>query len=563
VLGWSGYLSPSFGDAYFTPHELGPATIAGMMPRADEGLDSLIYNFAPQYNRPLETLASLYAPPGPLQRPQTEVAADARLIQHQCDRLVAFCFSEKSSGSPISSQLQKEHLDTDTEDLEAWLTPDHVEHFVNLFFTHFEEHFPMIHKPSFDLRTTHDALLGSIVCIGAVYSNRGITVDQVRRLMDYLYLALTYRLSMYSCDKLQDVAGLENIQAMELLHVLLTWHGNAKQRAIAQERYDVVVNMARRANLFRSLDENELRQECANANSACYRELTDVSFRPKGSVSWSWMSWITQERRNRCAYTIYLLDTAYVLYYNVPPKIKPHEMSLPLPADDAAWEAVDGTTCAEALRIYGHERAHAVNPSGTKNGTQIRFLDAITRLMSPEHSFPPVCTNVHSKFILIHALHVQLWFHHMHAADPEAGWMNYWLGSHPAGDDYFDAGRIATLNRAFDKWMDVWYRDFQTQYPDPASRVGFSRNGTQYYHLGKLYLRYVDRRHVGYRGPGDENNVKLTLTMLQHGKNPGPSPSAPQRGGDAESPEIDESYGVEDLTYDMKLLFKPIDGREE
>jgi hypothetical protein len=209
----------------------------------------------------------------------------------------------------------------------------------------------------------------------------------------------------------------------------------------------VVVNIARRANLFSSLDENELRQEWANGNSAFCRELTDVTCHPMGSVPWSWKSWITQEQRTRCAYTIYLLDTAYVLYYNVPPKIKPNEMSLPLPTEDAAWQAGDGATFAEALRIYGHARAYAVNLSGAKHGTQVRFFDGIMRFMTPELCLPPVGTNVHSKFVMIQALH---------AAQLEAGWMSYWRASHAAGDDYFNACSTSTLLRAIDNCMDVW-----------------------------------------------------------------------------------------------------------
>ena len=541
-------LGSTFVDTYFTPQDIETTVL---MPHNEDGIDSFIYNFAPQYRRSIDILS--FSLPGPLQRPESEIAATASLIQHQCDSLIAFCFSEKSSGSPMSTQIQGEYHGADTEDLKAWLTPDHVEHFVNLFFTHYEEHFPMIHKPSFDLRTAHDALLMSIVCIGAVYSKRGITVDQVRRLMDYHYMAMAHRISRCSSDELPTATRLEDIQAMELLHTLLTWHGNPKQRAIAQERYDVVVNMARRANLFRSLDENELRQECANSNSTCYCELTDVAFRPKGSVSWSWQSWITQERRNRCAYTIYLLDTAYVLYYNVPPKIKPYEMSLPMPSDDAAWEAWDGTTCAAALGTFGYDQARTVNPGGTKNGTQLRFLDAVKRFMSPEPSFPPACTNVYSKFIIIHALHVQLWFHQMHAENPDAGWMSYWLGTDPAGGEYYGDDR---LDRALDKWINVWYHDLQTQHPDPASRVGFSRSGTQYYHLGKLLLRYAYRRLAGYHAPGDKNNVKLTLALLQHSTKTPPGQLTLHR--EVVPGEIDENYGVEDLTYDMKLLFKPI-----
>jgi hypothetical protein len=534
LLGWHNLVPTYMGGGFFPTQDVEPSAEA-LVPQSGNAYDSLLYSYAPNpYPRPMDPMPLLWTPDSLVQHE----------LQPKCDRIITFLFSDQSAAPPLSTQLQQEYAGADAQDLKEHLTPDNIEHFVHLYFENFEHHFPLIHRPTFDPARIHDGLLVAMICVGAVYSKRGITVEQVRRLLDYLYIAMTRRIAPNGSESTPE---LEDIQAMTLLHILLTWHGNAKQRHFGRTRSDVVVDMARRGKLFRPLDENELREEYEKAGNSYYRQISDFNFEAKGLASWSWLSWVAQERRNRCAYTVYLLDVAYVIYYNVPPKIKPDEITLPLPVDDATWEARDGPSCAACLGVSGPQRAAAVNRSGTRRPLQISLLDGMRYLMSSNAQFPRDCTNAFSKFILMHALHVQLWLHHKWTETADQGWLEFWLSQEA------DISTHATLNRAFQKWREVWTDDFKRQYPEPTSRLGFARDGTAYYYLGMWLLGFSDRPNAGYGPEGEPANVTLTLGMLQRVYNRAETPPV---SADA---EIHENYGVEDLTYDMRLLFRPME----
>lgn len=533
LLDWNNLVPTYAGFFPSSDVETPPGTL---VQHSGDGYDNLLYHYASNpFPPPMD--------PMPLLWPPESIVPHA--LRSQCDRLVSFLFADQSASSPMSSQLQQEYAGADIQDLKEYLVPENVEHFVNLYFENFEHHFPMIHRPTFDPTRAHDGLLMAIICVGAVYSKCGITVQQVRRFLDYLYLAMTRRMAPSTPDGQAPIPEIEDVQAMILLYILLTWHGNEKQRRLAQVRYDVVVEMARRATLFRTLNENELRREYEKTNNSYYRQIPDYNFDTKGLASWSWLSWVAQERRNRCAYTVYLLDTAYVIYYNAPPKIEPSEIDLPLPTDDAMWEATDGSSCAAALELSS---SHQPPPR------KVMLNEGVQLCMSSAPRFPADCTNGFAKFIIIHSLHVQLWLHHKHAETGDSRWMQFWLGQEP------DSSTHATLTRAFGKWIAVWEDDFKRQFPDPKSRRGFSRDGTPYYHLGVYLLQYTDRTAVGYGPPGEPANIKFTFDILQRSR------LCQQRVESSTQPVkkvFDENYGVEELAYDMRLLFRPVDTSED
>jgi len=548
VVDWHSLIAPIYVDnTYFAQPSLGSPTHDTI----GDGIDTLLFTYPPNQYRPMEPGSTFWPPDTDTYVQQSDTSTHVNQMREKCDHVIAFCFAEHPVGSSMSDRDHEDYSRTNTDDLRAWFTPELLEHFVSLFFHHFEKHFPMIHVPTFDIRKTHVGLLSVLICIGAVYSNRGITVGQVRRLCDRVYVAMANHVSPATEPGVSSMVELEDIQALMLLHILLTWHGTDKQRRVAREKYNSVLSLARQMKLFRVLDENELREECSRPGNEYYRQLPDLDFHPEGSVSWSWLSWVTQERRNRCAHILYLLSSAYLIYFNSPPRVEDQEVDLPLPSDDAAWEAGEASICAAALGIFGDQRSREVNASGTRTPTQMRFLDAMRRLMSPESMFPPGSTNAASKFFLIHALHIQIWLYHMRS---ERDWMSrsQWLGPDP--DPPLDHNEVETLDRALEKWKAVWDTDFLDQYPDPNERVGFSRDGTPYYFIGKWFLQYADRRQIGF-GPEDEpRNIKITLGLLQKAKQMPPG-SQLELGAVG---SIDDKYGIEELTFDMKLLFKPI-----
>ncbi|CCX16304.1 fungal-specific transcription factor domain-containing protein [Pyronema domesticum] len=496
-----------------------------------EGIDSLLFNFPPNQYRPLESSTHTFWSPDH----HHDTYSHQLLLQDKCDSLISFIFDHPAV-SPLSGRTQPADSN---EDLKAWLTPQHLEHFIQLFFHHFEAHFPIIHVPTFDIRSAHIGLLSVLLLIGAVYSPRGITVSQVRRLTDHVFLSMTHRVSAPAAVELED------IQALLLLHVLMTWHGTSSQRHLARTRYSFVLDLAKRINLFRPLTAAELRTEISRPGQKYYRlPVSDLEFSPLGSASFSWSSWISQERRYRCAHVLYLLSTAFLIYFNSPPKLPTSDLDIPLPSDDAPWEATDATTCAAALGCYGDSRARGVNLHGTRMPTQMRFLDALKELLHPHCTPLKSSTNAFSKFILVHALHIQLWLYQAGGSwAKQALWPRYINGKEALGG-------------AFRKWGKCWKEDLGVQYPgiEIEQRKGFGRDGEVYAKLGLLMLGMEDRGAMGYEGDGDDEgarrNMRVTLGLLGRCR----GDRREEKGID-----IDGSYGVEELCFDMKLLFKPIE----
>ena len=130
--------------------------------------------------------------------------------------------------------------------------------------------------------------------------------------------------------------------------------------------------------------------------------------------------------------------------------------------------------------------------------------------------------------------------------------MDYWLGPTPDMTD-FDQTRSNeknTLYRALEKWRTAWEKDFRLQFPDLNPSLGFSEDPMPYYTVGKWLLRYATRTQIGFGAAGAEGNAKITMGMLHQARSHEAHPK--DKGAS-------EVYGVEDLSFDMKLLFAPLD----
>lgn len=491
-------------------------------------------------------------------------------LQAKCDQLIAICFPEglgrNSPGNGSPNQQIKQEPGADAE-LKSWLTPESVKHFVHLFFVNFQGHFPMIHLPTFNITLIYDGLLLAIICIGAVYSKRGITVDQVRALIDRSFAAI---------DRNEAPPGpleIEEIQARYFLHVLATWHGHAYQRENSRKNYGKVVQKARRAGLFQPLTP-------ANPGASGYSIYHQLDDHPPNRHNWNWLAWLEQEKRSRVMFGILLLSSAFVIFFNSPPQVQLQEIRLPLPADDAAWEAPDANECANALGLNG-EDCVSRNVAGSRQVRQPEFVVAMSSLLQTHLDFNLGITNAYSKFILIHAIHVHIWTMQkmmvnasemgIGQAVGSMGGMVEWKTEGQSrngrwtpegfGDGdiaiYEAAKAVKITQYALEKWKRAWDADLIAQYPSPTSRVGFGRDGLPFYWLAKLYLarnRTLDWRH----GIDDDRTVAKVKNMLKHVQGfitDGTGRLDLQGAVSA----IDEGFAMDELTYDMKLLFRPIE----
>jgi len=113
------------------------------------------------------------------------------------------------------------------------------------------------------------------------------------------------------------------------------------------------------------------------------------------------------------------------------------------------------------------------------------------------------------------------------------------------------------LTHALDKWKRDWDTDIDLQYPPSQTeprRFGFSRDGVHFFYLGRSFLQ---SHHVeDWSAPADVR-FQQVMSLLKRIKGfvVGDNET---RGHDIGSVgDIDEQYGLDNLTLDMKLLFKP------
>jgi hypothetical protein len=503
-------------------------------------------------------------------------------LQTKANELVEFCFPSDNL-SDLDKKLKQEMADC--------LRGDNMKHFLHQF-THFHGHWPVLHMPTFNISHANNGLILVIICIGAVYSDR-IPPSQVRILMNCTKITIERTSSIHNLMRQYPAAGtetdsvlstltpemLEEIQALLLFQILCTWHGDPAQRATARGDYLKFKCIARRFGLFRP-DEGP--------RGSILHQLNDNRIPDAGNFDW--IAWVEQEKKSRLMFMFFLIDAAMVIYFNCSPQLQLSEIRLPLPADDAAWEAKNQAECANTLGLNG--RASQIIHNGDGKARQWEMMTALNTLMSSSHDIPPNTTNVYSKFILIHALHLQIWiiqknlspggsvsnmdpFNNAAAAFNTPVSQDGWFGDAGSGhSSRNNSGRgspadpqtpggphqmLKATNNALVKWKRNWDEDMRLQYPPTSSstrRFGFCRDGVHFYYLAIAILR-ANRAQDWQASP--DARLMQVIRMLK-GVRAWAATEAAQKGEDLGSVgDIDPSYGADqNLTLDMKDLFKPI-----
>ncbi|KAK0936069.1 hypothetical protein LTR29_012347 [Friedmanniomyces endolithicus] len=503
-------------------------------------------------------------------------------LQAKVDNLTHYCFPNGTDS------LQG---DTPAQIVKACLTVENVTHFAE-HYTSYQGHWPILHMPTFKLTEATNGLVMAMMCIGAVYSSK-LQVHEVRQMMDFVKSTVISNGSIYSRTMNGQADGLgstswdvEEMQALLMLQQLSLWHGGANQRQVSRNEFPALVRVAKAMGLTQQ----------ASAGHYAYSVLHNsqtTQTAPIDARSFDWHGWLEQEKRNRTMYLLLLTDAAMVMYFNAPAQFDPLEIRLMLPADDAAWDARDELECANALGLHGPQ-AQAKNITGTRRPTQPGMRDAIRTLMEPAAAFAPSSTNAYAKFILVHAIIVKIIACQkmILLQDGSFQGFNFGLGgSGPATplsqNDWLDVHSGATtgplsasnsghatpkdtagslqmaaqqekkrLGNALDKWKRNWDYDLELQYHPGQShrRFGFSRDGVHFFYLGRSFFQ--SQRPSDWTLPADKR-FQQVMALLKRIKG-FVLGDKEARGHDIGSVgDISELYGLDDLTLNMKLLFKP------
>lgn len=576
-------LQPSVSDGFMTPYNPNITSIATSHASIKTETESFPIKSDPSLNHSNNGLFSgIYTNISNGVTPTTSLSSwnlQNDPLEEVSRRLIHFCF-------PNHQIVGRNN------DIRNNLSPSNIKQFLE-HFNNFQGHFPVLHMPTFRITDTFDGLLLGMICIGAVYSDL-LAPAQVRDMMEVAKTAIENNSSIFSIVPQGRDSGfgdefvstsksdLEQLTALFMIQVLFTWHGTPLQREKVRQEFPIVAEIARRAGLTKPTSTypfSVLHQPNVTPESA-------------SAADFDWHTWVEQEKRSRLMFGLFLMDAASAMYFNISPKFEKDEIRLPLPADDAAWDAPTASECAEALGLHGPLVSRSKNPEGSRRPKQPEMHSALNALMHNVWDLQPGTTNLYSKFILVHALHVQLWTALRHIYHQESGQVNIqnlsypsssattpisqqdWVrGVDPTGSGTHStissgratpiegSGQLASLsgiNNAFDKWKKVWDDDMATQYP-PSSiqqrRFGFCRDAVHFYWLAKYLMKTP--RAVEWQIPPDQR-FSQAINLLKLVKAWVISDSA-KRGEELGSvSDVGRDYGVMDLTLDMAQLFRPI-----
>lgn len=183
----------------------------------------------------------------------------------QIDPLQARC---DSLSIAIFGSLELLHQQEDW--IQDFFTTDNMKSMLFLWAKRWAQHVPIIHLPTFSILTAPDALLFILCVIGKAYSRTGIDTDHLQWCIEAFN-------KLSGMARVNGELDMVNLEAVYILVVLCTWHGNKHQRDMAKGLYREVCDMARKGGY------------CQVAP----QKATD------GSDDADWKAWIEQETRIR------------------------------------------------------------------------------------------------------------------------------------------------------------------------------------------------------------------------------------------------------------------------
>ena len=496
-------------------------------------------------------------------------------LHYLAQTLFIFCFPNPPPlphhGSSENSAYEK---------LKLILTGDNLKAFLHEY-RHYHSHWPLIHTPTFDPLSANHGLVLAMCCVGAVYSDRLGPAD-VRWLMELVRMCVlrssqVYRLVQNPHQMLDltqnQSATTEEMQALALLHSLLVWHGSQKQRQLGREEFWALANVTRRVGLLQPFPLD-------NPNASALHLPGPITGDEVNS--WNWTSWIENEKRSRLMGYIFLIDASSTIFFNTQPQFDVHEIRVPLPADDAAWEAKSAEECASALGLRG-EASQVMNESGSRRAKQLGMSEALQVLYTAgQGHFPERATNVFGKFskfddlfcmcriltvapVLIHAIHIQIYniqrriLRRVSSSGTSTPQSRRGSASNPTSGVSEQAQHLlrSTVS-ALEFWKTCWDIDLTVQFKPHQRRWGFCRDGVHFYYLAQVFLR--KSRSEEWAAPADLR-CRHVFNLLKQIRSHVASDSA-QKGIETGSlTMIGDDYGISDITLNMRSLFTPLEDK--
>ncbi|KAL4810628.1 hypothetical protein BDV18DRAFT_155241 [Aspergillus unguis] len=346
-----------------------------------------------------------------------------------------------------------------------FFSPPNLCRYLDAFWSAWYPNCPIIHKPSFNPAKASPFLLASMAIIGSCllerqdHQNAEMWFDAVEEMVfDAEFLQEDADASLDDAEHKSQT--LQALQAAYLVCIFQNWEGSeTTKRRIRRRRYSTVVAVAR--DLVQSSDVHQ-----------AFWLMNDTS-------DFDLKAYIQTEETIRTLSYVFLLDTAFVIFHNTPPRIFGSELEIHIACPEVAFQAGSTEECFQHLKKWADGMLHHPSISSTietlcQPNTEV-ILDAYTHL------------GLLNMFVIISAFCVSIYQLQNSLATPTAfenikrgtqNWKTAW--------DKMHALSILPDENAVDDSVDEAWR-----------RVGFMKSASEYWLLCNVLLESIQQSDAG------------------------------------------------------------------
>lgn len=366
----------------------------------DDGRRDGSYNFPTAHTQPNQPV------PHPPERPLSMLRTPQRLPQidpaTREQLLVVIEASNPNIPDQTSESPIRHHPLLSLNSLQSWL---------DLYFTHFNTAYPLVHLPTFDPCQVEPLLLLSVLLLGATYSDKNahqlaVCIHDVIRPSIFAHAGFSPRPELWT------------LQTILLVECFGKSRAGQKQHDMSHLFHGLLINLIRRSDC----------QSVANIPGPAQ----DAAVQEK-----AWRYWAEAEQKKRLALLCFMWDTQHAVLFCQSLCMSAFELRCAMPCSQSVWEAPDAGTWASAWQ------SSSTLPGASKPAVPMFLPMLKTYLTSVSGSSPAhhEGLNALSLLLVLHGLMSIAW--DMQRRDQTSLGVNSIIGVTTWKD---------LLSRAYDRW---------------------------------------------------------------------------------------------------------------
>ncbi|EWZ43491.1 hypothetical protein FOZG_04589 [Fusarium oxysporum Fo47] len=364
-----------------------------------------------------------------------------------------------------------------------FFSPSNLHRFLLLFWSGWYPNSPIIHKPTFNSEAEPPRLIASMAVLGACLSPdfndcvRAMAwltpVEEVVFADNILYDDSIIASPNLVGDEAVVWDKLKALHAAYFICIAQNWEGSKEGRKrVRKDRYSRIVSIARSFGLY-------------NLSLA----KLDTTF----STQQKWARFILLESMIRTATYIYLLDSAFVLYYRLPPRVISLELNTGLVCPEVCFQAESAAECFLQLHMA---------TMGKQNQSRLTVSSAVRLLCSP-HSLDLSIFHNLSSFNMFTIISGRFNVLPPFMSDDSVALCCLVFQYQTT---LVDVSQVTPAATGLSRWIWLWQRDGHIvvdsdgySFENMWKRAGFMQHANEYYHLACAMLERwkLSERQIG------------------------------------------------------------------